>query len=95
MKGIDPKAKQKETQAENLGAFTFETIAREWHASNKRWSDDAIECQLSHSEPNNVRASYIHTSEHFDERRLMIQWWADFLDANKNVKVSSFDVAEK
>ncbi len=38
--GIDPKAEQKEAQAENSGAYTFETIAREWHASNKRWSED-------------------------------------------------------
>lgn len=38
--GINPKAEQKEAQSENAGAYTFETIAREWHASNKRWSDD-------------------------------------------------------
>ncbi len=38
--GIDPKNEQKEAQAENSGAYTFETIAREWHASNKRWSED-------------------------------------------------------
>lgn len=44
------------------------------------WSDDAIERQLSHSERNNVRAAYIHTSEHLDERRLMVQWWADYLE---------------
>lgn len=40
MQGIDPKAEQKEAHAENMGAYTFETIAREWHASNKRWSED-------------------------------------------------------
>ncbi len=40
VQGIDPKAEQKEAQAEKSGAFTFETIAREWHASNKRWSED-------------------------------------------------------
>lgn len=40
VQGIDPKAEQKETQAENSGAYTFETIAREWHSSNKRWSED-------------------------------------------------------
>lgn len=33
-----------------------------------------IECQLSHSERNSARATYIHTSEHFDVRRSMIQW---------------------
>ena len=40
VQGIDPKAEQKQAQAENSGAYTFETIAREWHASNKRWSED-------------------------------------------------------
>ncbi|MGK3600567.1 tyrosine-type recombinase/integrase, partial [Escherichia coli] len=40
VQGIDPKAEKKEAQAENSGAYTFETIAREWHASNKRWSED-------------------------------------------------------
>lgn len=40
MQGIDPKAEQKEAQAENSGAYTFETSAREWHASNHRWSED-------------------------------------------------------
>ena len=45
------------------------------------WSDDAIERQLSHSERNSVRAAYIHTSEYLEERRLMIQWWAEYLDS--------------
>lgn len=38
--GIDPKAEHKEAQAESIGAYTFVTIAREWHASNKRWGED-------------------------------------------------------
>lgn len=37
VQGIDPKAEQKEVQAESAGAYTFETVARQWHASNKRW----------------------------------------------------------
>lgn len=36
---IDPKAEQKEAHAENSGAYSFETIARECHASNKRWGE--------------------------------------------------------
>ncbi len=40
VQGIDPKVVQKEARAENSGAYTFEAIAREWHASNKRWSED-------------------------------------------------------
>lgn len=46
VQGIDPKAKQKEAQAENSGAYTFETIARKWNASNKRWSEDHRACIL-------------------------------------------------
>ncbi|EBU9919086.1 integrase, partial [Salmonella enterica subsp. enterica serovar Weybridge] len=36
----------------------------------------------------------IHTSEHLDERRLMVQWWADYLDANKNEFITPFDYAK-
>ena len=56
----------------------FRTMARGALGESGLWSDDAIERQLSHSERNNVRAAYIHTSEHLDERRLMVQWWANF-----------------
>jgi hypothetical protein len=42
-----------------------------------------------------VRAAYIHTSEHLDERRLMIQWWADFLDVNRIDIVSPYDYAKR
>lgn len=58
------------------------------------WSDDAIERQLSHSERNSVRAAYIHTSEHLDERRLMIQWWADYLDVNRKISISPYEFAK-
>ncbi|HCL5932489.1 TPA: integrase, partial [Citrobacter freundii] len=27
---------------------------------------------------------------HLDERRLMLQWWADYLDANRTKEVSPF-----
>ncbi|VEA88351.1 integrase [Salmonella enterica subsp. enterica serovar Goldcoast] len=45
-------------------------------------SKDAVERQMSHMERNSVRAAYIHKAEFIDERKLMLQWWADFLDAN-------------
>lgn len=44
------------------------------------WSVDAIERQLAHIEKNKVRAAY-HRSEHLDERRRMMQAWADYLDS--------------
>lgn len=58
------------------------------------WSRDAVERQMSHQERNGVRAAYIHKAEFLDERRLMLQWWADFLDANEEKPVSPFDFAK-
>jgi integrase len=58
------------------------------------WSRDAVERQMSHQERNGVRAAYIHKAEHLEERRLILQWWADFLDANGEKTVSPFDYAK-
>jgi len=41
---------------------------------------DVIERQLAHGERNKVRAAYNH-AQYLPERRKMMQWWADFLDA--------------
>lgn len=56
---------------------------------------DAVERQMSHQERNGVRAAYIHKAEFLDERKLMLQWWADFLDANSENPVSPFDYARQ
>lgn len=40
---------------------------------------DAIEAQLAHAEPNSVRRAYNHAT-YMDERREMMQAWADKLD---------------
>lgn len=39
---------------------------------------DVIERQLAHAERNKIRAAY-HRAEYLDERRKMMQWWAEFL----------------
>lgn len=72
----------------------FRTMARGALGESGRWNDDAIERQLSHSKRNNVRAAYIHTSEYLDGRRLMVQWWADYIYSNSNGYISPFDFAE-
>jgi len=59
------------------------------------WSRDAVERQMSHQERNSVRAAYIHKAEQLGERRLMLQWWADYLDANREKGVSPFGFAKK
>ena len=43
---------------------------------------DVIERQLAHRERNAVRAAY-HRAEYLAERRNLLQWWADFLDARR------------
>jgi len=73
----------------------FRTMARGALGESGLWSDDAIERQLSHSERNNVRAAYIHTSEHLDERRLMVQWWVDFLFENSIKLITPYEFAKK
>ena len=45
---------------------------------------DVIEKQLDHQERNQTRASYNH-ADYFDERRQMMQAWADYLDQMKEV----------
>ncbi|WP_047236684.1 tyrosine-type recombinase/integrase [Chromobacterium subtsugae] len=42
----------------------------------------AIERQLAHVERNSVKAAYNH-AEYMDERRQMMQWWADYIDSIK------------
>lgn len=72
----------------------FRTMACSSLIESGLWSRDAVERQMSHMERNSVRAAYIHKAEHLDERRLMLQWWADFLDANREKCISPFDYAK-
>lgn len=48
------------------------------------FNPDAIERQLSHMERNGVRAAYTHHARYLDERKKMMQWWADYLDELRN-----------
>lgn len=68
----------------------FRTMACSSLIESGLWSKDAVERQMSHQERNSVRAAYIHKAEHLGERRLMLQWWADYLDANRDKGVSPF-----
>ena len=44
---------------------------------------DAIERQLSHQDRDDVRAAY-NRAKYMNERRRMMQWWADKLDSLEN-----------
>lgn len=73
----------------------FRTMACSSLIESGLWSKDAVERQMSHQERNSVRAAYIHKAEHIEERRLMVQWWADYLKANEGAVISPYDFARK
>ncbi|EQB4815769.1 TPA: tyrosine-type recombinase/integrase [Citrobacter amalonaticus] len=72
----------------------FRTMACSSLIESGLWSRDAVERQMSHMERNSVRAAYVHKAEFIDERKLMLQWWADFLDANRERAITPFDYAK-
>ena len=72
----------------------FRTMACSSLIESGLWSKDAVERQMSHMERKATRAAYIHRAEHLEERKLMLQWWANFLDANVKEIISPFDYAK-
>ena len=62
-----------------MSAHGFRSIASTILNESGKFSGDAIERQLSHVPGNKVRASYNY-AQHIEERRGMMQWYADHLD---------------
>lgn len=60
----------------------FRRIASTLLNESKFFRSEVIEKQLAHEEKNKVRRAY-NAAEYMDERRAMMQWWADYLDALK------------
>ena len=59
---------------------TFSTIANE-----SGFDGDVIEKALAHEQRNRVRAAY-HRSEYIEQRRELMQWWADYLVKLENCR---------
>ena len=59
----------------------FRTMACSSLNESGLWNRDAIERHMGHQERDKVRAAYQHRAEYLKERLLMMQWWADYLDA--------------
>lgn len=66
-----------ETMTPNGFRTTASTLLNE-----QGWSPDAIERQLSHAPRDAVRAAY-NRAQYLEERRQMMQTWADYLDKLK------------
>ncbi|MEO8314973.1 MAG: site-specific integrase [Pseudomonadota bacterium] len=67
--------------SDELTAHGFRSMASTL-LNEQGWHRDAIERQLAHGERDQVRAAYNY-AEHLQERRKMMQSWADYLDGLK------------
>lgn len=81
-----------DTQSEICG-HGFRTMACSALVESGLWSETAIERQMSHRERNSVRAAYIHKAEFIEERRLIMNWWSDYLEANHDEHFSPREFA--
>jgi len=71
-----------DTQEEHTG-HGFRAMARTLLAEKLRYSRDVIEHQLAHKVPDALGTAYNRT-KFLDDRRPMMQEWADYLDELKN-----------
>lgn len=65
-----------------MTAHSFRTMASTM-LNEMGYSPDAIEKQLAHKDKNRIRAVY-NRAQYLEERRLLLQQWADYLDTLKN-----------
>ena len=56
---------------------------------------EAVEKQMSHQERDQVRLAYTHTAEYLEERKAMLNWWSDYLEANLQEHISPYDFTKQ
>ncbi|MFP4128556.1 MAG: tyrosine-type recombinase/integrase [Desulfonatronovibrio sp.] len=61
-------------------AHGFRTMASTRLHESGLWDSRVIEIQLAHVDKNTIRGIY-NRAHYLDERRKMMQWWADYLDS--------------
>lgn len=67
---------------EEIVGHGFRAMARTMLHEILKFSPDAIEAQLAHAVPDRLGAAYNRT-QHIEERKAMMQAWADYLDTLK------------
>ena len=70
--------------SEEMSARGFRALAPTLLHENSKFSSAAIERALAHQDPNAIRRAY-GRSEHWDDGVQLMQWWADYLDALRDV----------
>ena len=61
----------------------FRSMASTILNESGKWTPDAIERQLAHSEKDQIRATF-NRANYLEDRRRMMQWYADYLDQIRN-----------
>ena len=56
---------------------------------------EAVEKQMSHQERDQVRLAYTHQAEYLEERKAMLNWWSDYLEANRIKYISPYDFTQQ
>lgn len=56
---------------------------------------EAVEKQMSHQERDQVRLAYTHQAEYMEERKAMLNWWSDYLEANQESYISPYDFTQQ
>jgi integrase len=55
---------------------------------------DAMERQMSHKTDNEVEWAYTHHVDHIEERKIMMDWWSEYLELNHDQYVSPQEFRE-
>lgn len=66
----------------------FRGMARGALALSGLFERDAIERQMSHKGENEVEWAYTHHVDYIEERKIIMQWWSDYLEENNSKYVS-------
>lgn len=82
------------TQTEVCG-HGFRGMACSALVQSTLFQKEAVEKQMSHQERDQVRLAYTHQAEYLDERKAMINWWSDYLDANRFDHISPYDFTKQ
>jgi len=64
---------------DEMTSHGFRSTASTLLNESGKWTSDAIERALAHTDADSVRGAY-HRGAHWAERVLMAQWWSDYLD---------------
>ena len=84
--GLIRALRNMEYEKDEMCIHGFRSIASTLLNESGKYRPDVIEAALAHSEKNQVRAAY-NRAEYIEERRILMQDWADMLDELKFGKV--------